>query len=154
MQKNSYKLLSLLILTIWFNPLYAQSEESAVKEVVSKLFEGMRKTDTAMIRSCFAPGALLQTAAPNREGKVLVYNTPVDSFVVSIGRPRTEVLDERIQFGSVLIDDNLASVWTPYNFYLDNRLLHCGVNSFQLVKLNGSWKIQYLIDTRRRKGCQ
>lgn len=62
-------------------------------------------------------------------------------------------LDERIQFDVVKVDGPLASVWTPYKFYFKGQFSHCGVNSFQLVRVNGEWKIQYLIDTRRRNDC-
>ena len=39
-------------------------------------------------------------------------------------------------------------------FYYKGQFLHCGVDSWQLVRLNGVWKIQYLIDTRRKEPCQ
>jgi hypothetical protein len=28
------------------------------------------------------------------------------------------------------------------------------VNSFQLIKLDGKWKISYIIDTRKKEGCE
>ncbi|HUH33176.1 MAG TPA: hypothetical protein VLZ28_04430, partial [Daejeonella sp.] len=59
----------------------------------------------------------------------------------------------RITFDQVLIDDNLASVWTSYQFYIGDKFSHCGVNSFQLVKGKEGWKIVYLIDTRRKENC-
>jgi len=65
-----------------------------------------------------------------------------------------DAADERIVFETIRIDGPLASVWTPYNFYYEGKFSHCGVNSFQLVKINGEWKIQYLIDTRRKQGCK
>jgi len=39
-----------LILTIISTTAFAQSDETAVKEVVNKLFTGMKKSDTALIR--------------------------------------------------------------------------------------------------------
>ena len=54
----------------------------------------------------------------------------------------------------VKIDGALASVWTPYKFYFNGKFSHCGVNSFQLVRMNNTWKVQYIIDTRRRVGCE
>jgi hypothetical protein len=83
-----------------------------------------------------------------------VETEPLDSFLVAISKPHTEVYDERITFGAVKIDGELAMVWAPYKFYLGEKFSHCGVDSFQLVKINGEWKIQYLIDTRRRQGCE
>jgi hypothetical protein len=53
----------------------------------------------------------------------------------------------------VLIDGNLASVWTDYKFYIGEKFSHCGVNSFQLFKGDDGWKIIYIIDTRRKDNC-
>lgn len=47
----------------------------------------------------------------------------------------------------------MAAVWTPFKLYLDSKFYSCGVNSFQLVKLDGEWKIQYILDTKRICNC-
>lgn len=151
----SYLKTAFLLLTILSSLIAsAQNDEEVAKQTVNRLFAGMKASDTAMVRSTFSSGAILQTVIKNREGRVLVRTEPVDSFVHFLSKPHTEVYDERIVFDVVKIDGDLASVWTPYQFYLGQKFQHCGVNSFQLVRLNGVWKIQYLIDTRRRQGCQ
>ncbi|HEU4471428.1 MAG TPA: nuclear transport factor 2 family protein [Flavisolibacter sp.] len=154
MIRKAYKPGLFAILTFAASAVMAQSDESAVQQTINRLFEGMKKTDTALIRSVFAPGAILQTVDRGKDGKVTIKSAPLDSFLVSVARPRTEVLDERIRFETVRTDGDLATAWTPYQFYFGQNFSHCGANSFQLVKLNGEWKIQYLIDTRRRKDCQ
>ncbi|MFP3594978.1 hypothetical protein SB689_23835, partial [Chryseobacterium sp. SIMBA_038] len=63
-------------------------------------------------------------------------------------------LEERIIIEAIHTDGNLASVFTPYSFYLKGKFSHCGANSFQLVKQNEEWKIQYIIDTRRKDNCK
>ena len=153
MIKKSYRICLLIILTIAGYSSKAQNDESAVKAVINNLFEGMRKTDTALLRSAFTSQPILQTVARNREGKISIRSENLDSFVVSVSRPRKEILDERISFETIKIDGPLAIVWTPYNFFYNGSFSHCGVNSFQLVRINGKWRIQYLIDTRRRHGC-
>jgi hypothetical protein len=45
----------------------------------------------------------------------------------------------------------LPAFGRPYQFYIGDKFSHCGVNSFQLVKLQGQWKIQYLIDTQEKR---
>jgi hypothetical protein len=124
-----------------------------VKAAVNKLFDGMRKSDTAMIRAGFFSNVILQTIATNTAGRIQIIAESLDSFLVAISKPHADVYDERIFFDVVKIDGELATVWAPYKFYVGERLNHCGVDSFQLVKVNGEWKIQYLIDTRRRTGC-
>ena len=132
----------------------AQTAEDSVKAAVNQLFEGMKNVDPNLIRNSFADTAVLQTIARSADGKVVVRNESVADFASSISKQTKGALDEQIQFESVKIDGDLASVWTPYKFYFSGKLSHCGVNSFQLVRIKGAWKIQYLIDTRRRVGCE
>ena len=131
----------------------AQTEEEKVKAPILALFDGMRKSDSSMIRSAFAPTAVLQTVAKNKEGVVSVRTDAVNDFVQSVAKPHTDIYDERITFETIKIDADLATVWTPYKFYVGEKFSHCGVNAFQLVRINGEWKIHYIIDTRRREGC-
>ena len=127
-------------------------EESAVKAAVNNLFDGMRTSDSTLLRKAFAPKSIMQTIA-NREGKAIVRTESVDGFIKSVTTPHPEKYDERIVFTKILIDGNLASVWTDYKFYIGENFSHCGVNSFQLFKDDDGWKIIYLIDTRRKDNC-
>lgn len=145
----------LVVLTMFLTThSFSQSPEDSVKQTINKLFDGMRSSDTALLRSAFAPGSILQTVVKNKEAKVFLRTEPLDSFIAFIARPHKEIYDERISFEMIRIDGELATAWTPYQFYVDEKFSHCGVNSFQLVKLNGKWKIQYLVDTRRKQNCE
>lgn len=122
-----------------------KTEKDAVKQTIEKLFTGMKNADTTMIKSVFADDAILQTITKNNTVKT----DKVQDFVNSISKLLTNDADEKIRFEAIHIDGNLASVFTPYEFYFKGKFSHCGANSFQLVKQNDVWKIQYLIDTRR-----
>lgn len=132
----------------------AQSSEDSVKAVVNTLFTAMKTADGALLRTAFSDSAVLQTIARNKEGQTIIRNETVNDFVKSISSLKKDAADERIEFASIKIDGNLASVWTPYKFYFNGTFSHCGANSFQLVRFGKEWKIQYLIDTRRRQGCE
>ena len=156
MIRNSYLKMLFVFLTFISIDAFSQNskdENETVKKPINDLFAGMKKGDTALIRSSFSNNAVMQTVAKNKDGVVRVLSEPVDSFLASVGRPHTEVYDERIEFNTIKIDGELAMVWTPYRFYIGYKFSHCGVNSFQLVKIGGEWKIQYIIDTRRRQNC-
>jgi len=146
-----------LILIIVFGNFFslnAQTTEDSVKSAVNFLFKGMITADPQLLRSCFADSAILQTIVTNNEGQTMVRNEAVQGFVDFVSSQKKGAADERIEFEMIKIDGPLASVWTPYKFYFEGKFRHCGVNSFQLVRINGHWKIQYLIDTRRRNGCE
>ncbi|MDF2187752.1 nuclear transport factor 2 family protein [Paraflavitalea sp. CAU 1676] len=133
----------------------AQSAEDSVKATVNQLFEGMKSANAAMVSGAFSDSAILQTIITrNKEGKTVVRNQQVSAFADFVGKQQPGAADERITFETVKVDGPLAIVWTPYKFYLNGAFSHCGVNSFQLVRLNGQWKIQYLIDTRRKDECK
>ena len=132
----------------------AQTATDSVKATINQLFEAMKSADPVKLKDAFADSAIMQTIGRTREGNIRVVSDGVDKFVASISRLPKDSADEQISFGAIHIDGPLASVWTPYKFYYAGKFSHCGVNSFQLVRINGRWKIQYLIDTRRRVGCE
>lgn len=127
-----------------------KTEQDLIKESVEKLFTGMKNADTTMIKSVFADDAILQTITKSNTVKT----DKVQDFINSISKLSMNDADEKIIFEAIHIDGNLASVFTPYEFYFKGNFSHCGANSFQLVKQNNIWKIQYLIDTRRKDNCK
>jgi len=129
------------------------TETAAVKQTIQTFFEGMHKGDSALVRSTIAPGAVFHTISSRGGTTQLQPENPLE-FLQAVGTPHKEVWDERVTFDKILIDANLASVWTPYEFYLGSTFSHCGYNSFQLVKLAGGWKIAHVIDTRRKEKCK
>jgi hypothetical protein len=121
----------------------------AVAKVIKDMFIAMKTSDTNLLKTCFSSNAVFQTIV-TKNGVTEVKNELVQDFINSIGKQVPGSLDERITIGSLLIDTTLASVWTPYQFYFKGQYSHQGVNSFQLVRGTNGWKIQYLIDTRRK----
>jgi hypothetical protein len=128
-------------------------EEKAIKATIDQFFNGMRMADSATIAATISATAVFQTIAPLKDGTIDVRTEPVAEFLQAVGKPHKELYDEQIEYGAIHVDATLAAVWTPYKFYLGKTFSHCGVNSFQLVKINNSWKIQYIIDTRRKESC-
>jgi len=132
----------------------AQSSEDSVKAVINNMFSGMKNADPALLKSAFADSIVLQTIARNKEGNIVIRNETAADFVDFISKEQPGNADERITYDVVKVDGPLAIAWTPYKFYYKGQFSHCGVNSFQLVRFNGVWKIQYIIDTRRKQGCE
>lgn len=148
------KTIFLLLFGLFSVSAFAQSDdEKGVRAAITQMFDGMRKADTTLFKAVFAPGASLQSIAKNKDGMVSVRNEAIPNFVTSVGKRKPGELDERLSAYDVKIDAELAIAWTPYVFYFNGQKSHCGVNVFTLVKLNGGWKIQAIIDTRRKESC-
>ena len=127
----------------------AQSaNDQAIMAPINNLFDAMRAHDGDKILSQFTATAHLQRAGKDNQVK----SSSLAKFATSIGKA-TKYLDEQLFNVTILQSGNLASVWTPFAFYVDKKLSHCGVNSFQLVKGADGWKIHYLIDNGYQGDC-
>ena len=128
--------------------------EREVMAVVNALFDGMRKSDSGMVRPLFHARARFITMDLRSEGRPVRVEENPEAFIKSIGQVRTEVFDEQLANVKTQIDGSLASVWADYRFFIGTRLSHCGVDHFLLVKESGKWQIIELADTRRTVNCE
>lgn len=142
------------VLLVSASKAHAQASVDSVKLAIGNLFTAMKNSDSQAILNCFADSAILQTIARDKNGNNIVKNEKLADFAKVIAYMPKNAADERISFDMVKVDGPLAAAWTPYQFYLSGQFSHCGVNSFQMVKTNGQWKIQYLVDTRRKQPCE
>ncbi len=137
--------IALLLGSLCFGQQHAEIEKP-----IRNLFSGMKSADAELLKSAFSDTAILQTIT--KDG---VKTENINNFIASVSKMEKGSLDERITIEAIHTDGNLASVFTPYSFYFKEEFSHCGANSFQLVKQqDGEWKIQYLIDTRRKDQCR
>ena len=143
----------LLTLTVCGNFANAQTGEDSIKAVINTMFTAMKNADGEMLKSTFSDSIVFQSISRDKAGATVVRNESPTGFIKQISKATPGSLDERITFETIKIDGPLAFAWTPYSFYYNNNFSHCGVNSFQLVRFGGVWKIQYIIDTRRKDNC-
>jgi hypothetical protein len=141
--------LLLLILSAARGEAQSSGDSTAITGVVTKLFDAMRVRDTTTMRGLFVPNASMQSL---RDSAVTF--DKIDGWIAGVARaPQGVVLDERLGPQQVRIDGNLATVWVDYWFFVGPRFSHCGVDAFQLARINGAWRIFSVVDTRRTTGC-
>ena len=132
----------------------AQTSEDSVKNAINSLFIAMKNSDAVALKNTFSTDAILQTITKDKDGNITVRSEEITAFAEFVSKQPKGAADERISYETIRIDGPLAIAWTPYQFYFNGSFSHCGVNSFQLVRKSEGWKIQYLIDTRRKEGCK
>jgi len=150
--KNAFLLLSLVL------PLLVVGQECApenqIRQVTDQLFRAMETGDSTAARAVFYSNARMQTTYIQRStGKTVLHEGSLDEFISAIGERKEDVWEERTANYSVQVDGQLAHIWMDYAFYLNGTFSHCGVNSFHLMCIDGSWKIIDVIDTRRSTNC-
>ncbi|MFD0975798.1 nuclear transport factor 2 family protein [Salinimicrobium gaetbulicola] len=131
------------------------SEGSEIQNVIETFFEGFHAKDSIIMKSVLAEGVIVQTVGKSKSGEIKLHNEEISEVLKNIvSIPSETTFKEVIHSYDIRIDGAMANAWTPYSFFLNDGFSHCGVNNFQLFKKDNKWKIIYLIDTRRREGCE
>lgn len=136
--------------------ILAQSNDvNDIKIVINTFFEGMHSGDTLKIKESTLENVIMQTIGKSKNGDYTLMKADFSGFLKNIAsiKPENTKIEEKILSFSIKVDGNMANAWTPYEFYVNSKFSHCGVNSFQLFKENENWKIFYIVDTRRKQNC-
>lgn len=125
-------------------------QEAAVTATVQRFFDAMAKEDRAAIADLVLPGSVFTAVRAPGEPSAPARRVTVEDFVANL-RPG---LDERTWTPRVsLRGDLVATLSAPYEFKLDGKTTHCGIDVFTLVKSGGTWKIAGLAWTQEPNAC-
>ncbi len=139
-----------LLLFLFLCPLLATgqqktTDEDQIKAVILKTFSAMKSVDSVALKSCFTEKAVLQISQIRPEGNI-VREVPIANFVKNVMTRKAGDMDERVlSWGPILVDHEIATAWVPYEFYLNGKFTHKGVDAFILVKIGEEYKIQTLL---------
>ena len=136
-------------------PALAQDSEpddrAAVLAVVQEFFDAMTAADSArtgamMLRDGMNYGIRL-------EPEYFLASMPTADYMASLPSRESRIV-ERIWDPTVLLHGPLAVVWAPYDIHGDGEFLHCGVDTFTLLKTDEGWKIASVAFTMEPTGCE
>jgi hypothetical protein len=150
------KNLFLIFICVIAQQINAQdSEKEMIEARIITFFDAFHKQDTTALKSMASGNIKMQSISVNKDGKTVMTENEFFQFVQNIASiPKDQTFEEKLLGFSIQVDGNMANAWTPYEFWYNGNFSHCGVNSFQLMKVDKEWKIIYLVDTRRKEGCQ
>jgi hypothetical protein len=115
---------------------------------VDALFAAMAKHDVDASRRLILPGASFVVVLP--DGTVKIESDT--GYLDKLGKHK-EAFRERIWDARVTVQGNLAQVWAPYDFHLDGKLSHCGIDSFSLARNADGWRVVGVSYTVQKVGC-
>ena len=96
-------------------------------------------------RELFLPEATI-TAVALRDGERTIRVSTLEESINSIAAVTVPMV-ERIWDPEVRVDGEVAIVWAPYDFYINDSFSHCGHDGFQLVRTDRGWRLASLIYT-------
>jgi len=145
--------LSLLPLLAAGRALGAQParDDSAVVATVQRLFDAMARRDTAALRTLLVPGTRFASLPADRA--VAAPRVQGDSAFLRTFAAGTERLLERMWQPVVHVEGPLATLWAPYDFHVDGKFSHCGVDAVTLLRGDGGWRVAGITYTLQRTDC-
>ena len=126
-------------------------DKAAVVATVQKFFDTMASRDVDGARAVLMPEGVL-FAVGEQNGQPAPRASSIEEYLNRLPARKSEYR-ERMWNPEVRVHGPLASVWTPYDFWIDGKFSHCGVDVFDLVKTTEGWKISGGAYTVERTGC-
>ncbi|MEL0009047.1 MAG: nuclear transport factor 2 family protein [Flammeovirgaceae bacterium] len=130
--------------------IFSNSEEEKVKRVVESFFEAFHSRDSTSLYKLSLTDFELRSSSLLNESQKLSSVSYYDFVKTVSNRDKSSNWEEEILSYEINVDGTLAVAWTPYIFRINDKISHCGSNSFTLHKVEGEWKIIQIIDSRRR----
>ena len=138
----------ILFIVLFFQFSFAQ--ESEIQLTIGKFFNAFHQRDSVALKKVCSENLVLHSISESEKGPKFSIQKASDFFKSIAAIPLSMKFEEKILSFKVQVDGSMAHVWTPYEFYVNDKLSHSGVNSFQLFKENDVWKVVYILDTRRK----
>jgi hypothetical protein len=124
-------------------------EEAAILAVVDRFMHAVSTKDSALLTELRLEGGVNIVERPAPSGGTLVTRrvfTPASGGGAGTYR-------ERYWDPVVHVRGSIAVVWTPYEFWIDGKTSHCGIDVFDMMKDQGAWKIANMMWTVEPEAC-
>ena len=115
------------------------AERDAVLNTVQMFFDTMTAKDIEGARKVLQEQGRFH-AMRLRDGKPDVRAFSNEEYFADL-KASKQKMQERIWNPEVRISGLIATVWAPYDFWIDGKFSHCGVDQFDLIKTEDGWKI-------------
>jgi len=125
-------------------------EEQALLATVNALLGSFNAGDSAaMLRWVYPDGRV--TATGTRSSSKGLRQQSWTEFAARV-TPAGH-FEETISDPAIEVDGDAAMVWAPFVVRVGGKVSNCGVDHFDLVRDNGSWKVMNLTFSSRIDGC-
>jgi len=141
---------TIFLFSLLFFSQFSFAQESEIQLMIGKFFNAFHQRDSIALKKVCSENLVLHSISESEKGHKFSIQKASDFYKSIATIPLSMKFEEKILSFKVQIDGSMAHVWTPYEFYVNDKLSHSGVNSFQLFKENDVWKVVYIIDTRRK----
>ena len=128
------------------------TDRDEVLKVVQAFFDTMMARDVEGAQGSCSRGALLRRRHAKAEGGDAVARG-IEEYFKALQQGKS-TRRERMWSPEVRVHGAIATVWTPYDFWIDGRFSHCGVDAFDLIKATTGGRLRAASSRWRRNASR
>lgn len=127
-------------------------DKAAVVAVVDRFFTAMSAHDDKTWSELWLPDSIATSQNIQPDGAAKLRRVPIKEMIANL--PGGPAMSEHMWTPTVTLRGPIAVVWAPYEFKLDGKRHHCGIDVFDLVKVDGAWKLASAMWTSEPTACE
>jgi len=127
-------------------------EETAVLEAMDRYMTAISANDLQAMAAMQTPEGMTYRARATEGGGMDIVAHP-NAYWVDPSKDDGRTYRERYWSPTVLMRGGIAVVWAPYEFWIDGKTSHCGVDVFDFVKIGGVWRVSNSMWTVEPNAC-
>lgn len=132
-----------------------ETERSRIRAVLERAFEAIATQDPAIWHDILVEDGIVVSfradpAAPGGISKRLQRNV---DFLAGLKPDERHFRERFTAEPTILIRGPMAVLWGEYDFRIDGVFSHCGIDSADLAKIEGEWKIVNMMWTVETTDC-
>lgn len=127
-------------------------DRAAITAVVQDVFDAIATNDPQAWQEHLAEGGVMHFVQGGPGGRVVGARSFAEQIASADGTAINAC--EEWWDPTILVDGDIATVWTPYEFFLDGEFSHAGTDVFVLLRTDDGWKISSLawtVEPKRRR---
>ena len=130
----------------------APNEEAAILDAVDRFLEAMGSRDTVAYADLLTSDGMTYTQR-KLDGQWRLLRRTNQHHIDTLD-DKTDLLAETYWEPTVLIRGPIAVVWAPYRFRVNGIVSHCGVDVFEMLKIEGRWVMGNAMWTFEPDACE
>lgn len=148
--------LTVVVLSQSITAFAAPGDREEILVVMEKAFAAVRSSnpdDWRAIQLSNGTSLSFRPGPEERPNDLEMRISKNEDFIADLKPDGHDYLERWAGEPTILIRGPIAVIWGEYEFWTDGKFSHCGVDSVDLVKVDGQWKVANFMWTVEKDNC-
>ncbi|WP_242082567.1 nuclear transport factor 2 family protein [Aestuariivivens sediminis] len=150
MKTYSFLFLVLIINLLGYSQDPEPTDEQGVIKVIHQFFDSLETKDSLLRRQTTLDESLIWRRYSDENPVRIDSRFSKDDIPTMHALPDVKEIPKDVD---IHVHNGIAVAWVPYEFWIDKKFSHCGVDVFTLFKMDGDWKIISTAYTVEKINC-